>query len=198
MSRGSGIRVVGRSSSRDKREALPTQAERPSALETVLKALAIVGVIVGAANFFLQAVSIWITHPIMLASMAYLLIRFIFPALTRQASKATLAKSVEAVRGSGAPLARVCCTVGVGGVNHTGILNRATVYEGGIVIKVGFLTPFAVAASEIVAIRPKRVWGVKTIEVEHKSAIIASPLRFHCSERHPFVVALRTIAPAHS
>ena len=80
-------------------------------------------------------------------------------------------------------------------MNYSGPLIRFTVYPGGIVMKPIFLAPLAVPASEITAVRLKREWWAKGVEIAHTSSHVASPIFLHCPEDHPFVTALRTIAP---
>lgn len=140
-----------------------------------------------------HAISVWITHPLAMVSMAYLLFQHVFPSFTYRASKEAIAGAADDVRRSGPQLAKTACSGRVGGVNYSGPTIHAAAYPGGIVIKPLFQSPFASAASAITDVRASREWWVKGIEIVHTSAQVTSPIFLHCDEDDPFVATLRAI-----
>ena len=138
----------------------------------------------------LHAISIWITHPLAMASMAYLLFKHVFPSMMYRATNGELAEAEQAVRGSGTPLASISCGGRIGNMNYRGPLLRAEVYPGGIVVKPIFQAPFALATSDIASVHFKPEWWDKGVEIAHTSPQVTSPIFLRCSGDDPFMTAL--------
>ena len=143
----------------------------------------------------LHAISIWITHPLAMAAMAYLLFNHVFPSMMYRATNRELAEAEQAVRRSGTPLASICCggRIGNGNMNYRGPLVHAEVYPGGILVKPIFQAPFALATSDIASVHFKPEWWDKGVEIAHTSPQVTSPIFLRCSGDDPFMTALRKI-----
>ncbi len=145
-----------------------------------------------------QAFSVLITFPLAILGLAYLLLRYIFPAQLYRGPRAAFATAVRDVRASGPPLAAVRCSGTLGGLELSGPLVGATVYPGGVVIVPVLMPPFALNAREIVAIEFRRTWTTPGCEIVHSSAQIAQPIRLRCAETDPIVAALRSLVTANT
>ncbi|HEX5823950.1 MAG TPA: hypothetical protein VFY18_05750 [Candidatus Limnocylindrales bacterium] len=123
-----------------------------------------------------HGISVFITHPIAIAGMAYVLLRFVFPSM--MAGRATGALSTErvaAVSNSGSPLASARTGGKVGEVVFSGPMLRISVYPGGIVIKPAFMRERAILASEIRRVVKKSGILGRRVEIEHAGVDSTSP-----------------------
>jgi uncharacterized membrane protein YhdT len=169
-------------------------------MKTPLTILALICIVIGVVNFYSTTnadgqvgLPLLITHPLLMASMFYLLIEHVFPALIFRVPRERLDPTERAVRASGEPWATVLTSGRIGGLNLSGPLLRATVHPGGIAFKPLFLAPFALTAGEITAATYQATWLKRGLEITHHSPQVASPILVRCAEHDPFVAAAQRL-----
>jgi hypothetical protein len=138
-----------------------------------------------------HSLSVFVSHPLAMLGMAYVLFAFVFPSLMGRAQAAT-PQRVEAVRTSGPELASTSCSAKIGSVN---IRVRATVHPGGIVVKPMLIGPRAVLAREMRNLQPKSSFLLRGIALEHAAPDLASPLVLWVGRDASVESALRRLMP---
>jgi hypothetical protein len=141
----------------------------------------------------LHGIAMFISFPIGMVSMAYLLFRYVFPFLMTGRVAGPASPRVAVIEGSGAPVWSGSPGGVMGGVNFTMAMLDATVYPGGIVAKPRFMTPVAIAADEIRAVRFGRRIVTSTIEVDHAGIEVASPLVLYGGRDSPLAQAIAAL-----
>jgi hypothetical protein len=143
----------------------------------------------------IHAVSVFFTHPLALAGMAYLLFRFVFPSMMAgSTSQPGTDARAQRIRGSGQVLASGRTAGRVGEVSFSGPLLDVSVYPDGVVIKPVFMPPHAILASEILAVTAKRGIFGQRVEVAHTGADSTSPFVIFGSGDSSLVKAIESIA----
>lgn len=142
----------------------------------------------------LHATSVLITHPIALASGAYLLLRFIFPSMMAgRTSRVTTIDRARRIRSSG-PLLTSGRTAGqLGEVRFSGPLLDVSVFPGGLVIKPVFMNERAILASEIRDVTVKRGIFGQRIEIGHAGVDSISPFVLFGSGDSALVRAIQDV-----
>jgi hypothetical protein len=124
-----------------------------------------------------HAMSIFVTHPLALVGMAYLLIGFIFPSMISPRSAAALGTlRVQNVRDSGAVVASGRMAGRIGGLRLSGPLIEVAVYPSGVVVKPFLMAAKAVLRSEIRELKTLRGPFRRGLEMYHDGIEVASPL----------------------
>jgi hypothetical protein len=143
----------------------------------------------------IHGVSVFITHPLAMAGMAYLLFRFVFPSMmSGPTPHPGTDDRAGRIRDSG-PLLTSARTAGrVGKGSFSGPLLEVSVYVGGIVIKPVFIKPYTILASEILGVTAKRGIFGRRIEVAHTGADSTSPFVIFGSGDTALVQAIEHIA----
>ena len=143
----------------------------------------------------IHAVSVFITHPLALAGMAYMLFRFVFPSMMAgPTSQPGTDERAGRIRGSGHVLASGRTAGRVGEVSFSGPLLDVSVYPDGVLIKPVFMPAHAILASEIVRVTAKRGVFGQRVEVAHTGADSTSPFVIFGSGDSPLVKAIKAIA----
>jgi hypothetical protein len=176
-------------------------------LHRILPLLAVVAIVIGFANFgwFVGSttgpranpenpIPIWITHPLTMLSMAYLLFRFIFPALMGRQNATDAAAREQVLRASGPMLAAGRPRGRIGSVNMSRGLLTVQVFPDGILLNPIFMRSAAILRSEIIGIRVNgTLLGGHYIEVSYTSPAIHSPLLLYASPESDLVRAIEQI-----
>ena len=123
-----------------------------------------------------HAISVFLTHPMGMLAIGYLLLSYAFPAFIFRGTSAARAETEHAVRSSGTPWVTFRCGGKIGRLNVGGPLLRVAVHPRGIRIKPVLMAPFAIPASEIVQITVSDKWLMRGIELQHCSPCVASPI----------------------
>jgi hypothetical protein len=172
-------------------------------LRRVLPFLAATVVVVGFVNFFwsvgvsggLRPIPLWITHPLTLLGMAYLLFQFVFPAALRRQSATEAVEREQALRASGPQLAAANPGGQIGNLNMSRGLLAVRVYPGGILLKPIFMKPAAILKLEITSFHVKKtLWGGRYVELTYTSSAINSPLILYASPESDIARAIEQIA----
>ena len=142
----------------------------------------------------IHAISVFLTHPLGMLAMGYLLVQYMFPAFIFRGTREARAESERAVRSSGAPWATFRCGGRVGSLNVGGSLLRVVVYPGGLWIKPILMPPFAIAASELVEVKLAKKWLAHGIEVGHSSLCVANPVFLAPVKDPPVLAAFQRLA----
>jgi hypothetical protein len=141
-----------------------------------------------------HSLSVFITHPLAMAGMAYMLFRFGFPMFMggKTQGAATTAR-MEQIRTSGPVLATARCAGRIGEISVSGPLLEVSVLPAGIVIKPIFMPPRAIAASEIRRVVPHGGIFGSRLEIEHDGTDIGSPLILYVSAESSVGRAIRDL-----
>ena len=138
--------------------------------------------------------SIFITHPLAMAGMAYLLLRRTFPAQMAgsiAAEPEIARRRMEVVRSSGPVLASESMGGMVGPVRMTRPLLEVSVYPKGLIVRAKFMAEHAILAAEILSVRERRSLLQGSVEISHLGAGSKSPLLLYRAIDDPAVVAIR-------
>jgi hypothetical protein len=143
----------------------------------------------------IHGVSVFITHPLAIAGMAFLLTRFIFPSMmVGRTTQAGTDDRAARIRSSG-PLITSSRTAGqVGAIRFSGPLLNVSVYPGGLVIKPVFMNAHAIPASEIQSVEPRRGVFGRRVEISHAGVDSASPFVLFGSGDSALVKAIEHVA----
>jgi hypothetical protein len=144
------------------------------------------------SNF--HAASLYLTHPLALAAIAYLLLTQAFPTMTGT-NDAAGAQRVGRIRASGPPIASTRTGGKVGGLRATSPLVSVDVHPGGLVIKTLTLAPIGVEAANIIDVVPGRSFGTAMVRVVHREAGVPPDVRLYVKASSQVGVALRGLLP---
>jgi hypothetical protein len=126
----------------------------------------------------IHAISVFITHPLALLGMAYLVIGRAFPSRiagrVAPGSQAAWSRVVD-VRASGPSLASSRVSGGIGSLTFSRSLSL-DVRPGGILVKPMLMPEVAILANEVAAVRAGRRWLRAILTVDHAGIGMASPL----------------------
>jgi hypothetical protein len=169
-------------------------------MRVLLTALAICCAVVAFANFLVPMaagrslpVSVFITHPLGMAGMGYLLFTWIFPRALRRGSEEEHAERVRSIEEHGGSLAAGRYSGLIGSASFREPLLKVTVYPTGVVIKPIFMHVLALALNEITAVRLERVFFRQAVTIHHSSALVRKPVVLYCNADDPVVRALRSL-----
>ena len=135
--------------------------------------------------------SVFVTHPLALAGMAYLVIGVFLPMMMGRRSPEA-PERVRSVTSSGPMIASATCRARIGSLN---VRARVAVHTAGIVITPMLAGDRAVLAREIVASRERKTLLARGIEIEHAGVDIASPIAFWVAADSDVATAIRRTTP---
>jgi hypothetical protein len=141
-----------------------------------------------------HSASTFVTHLMMMASMAYLLFRFGFPGLMGSLDVAANEAAAEAIRASGAPLATGRTAGRIGGVNLAGPLLNVAVYPAGIIAKPIFMPERAIPMAAIDDVSTERSVIGNRIVIRH--SLTGSPFIVFGDPDDPLASAILGLAKA--
>jgi hypothetical protein len=144
----------------------------------------------------LHEMSVFVTHPLTMFAMSYILRASLANTLYR-APQTAIAQTVATVRTSGSLLRAIDCAGSFGGVHASGPLIHVEIYPGGMLIKLPTLAPVALRGDEITALREKKSWSERGIEIIHRSSQTPSPIRLRCEHNKSFCTTLERISQQH-
>ena len=139
----------------------------------------------------IHAASLFITHPLALAAIAYLLLTQAFPVMTGTNDGAGAAQRVSRIRASGPVTASARTGAKIGELRATSPLVNVDVRPGGVVIKLIGMAPIGVEAAMITGIVTGRSFGAATIRVVHGEPGTPADIRLFLKESSPVAVALQ-------
>jgi hypothetical protein len=142
----------------------------------------------------IHGASIFITHPLALAGLAYLLVTQFFPKRMGITGGAARTESVQRVLRSGSAIASARTGGRLGDLRATRPLVLVTVYPAGVVIKPVLMTAFAIPAERIRAVGAIRVLGTSGISIEHDEPDLPSRVWLYLGETDPVARAVRDLA----
>jgi hypothetical protein len=172
-------------------------------LRRVLPFLAAAVVVVGFVNFFWTVgaaggrvlIPLWISHPLLLLGMAYLLFQFVFPAAMGPQNATGIMEREQALLASGPQLAAANPGGRIGNLNMSRGLLAVRVFPGGILLKPIFMKPAVILKSEITSFRVKKtLLGGRYVELTYASSAINSPLILYASPESEIARAIEQIA----
>ena len=141
----------------------------------------------------LHSISVWITHPLAMLGMAYLLFNYGFPMFMGTVATHANAR-VTLVEGSGPRKIRVRCGGLVGQVQMTAPLLSVSVYPAGIVLKPMLMSPFAILGTEIRRLTASRPFLSSRFEVEHAGIDTPSPTMLFVKARSAVALEITALA----
>jgi len=140
----------------------------------------------------LQGRSIFVTHPLTMLAMAYLLFVWIFPLFVGSERRDT-PQRVARVQESGPPIASTSCSAQLGSLSISGPLLNVSVHPGGIILKPIFMPGRGILATEIAAVENKdRLWAHR-VSVRHTAPDVASMVILFIKEDSPVAQAIRSL-----
>ena len=177
-------------------------------MQRLLPFLAAVVIVVGFVNFFWPVgsatgpqgnastpIPLWITHPLAMLGMAYILFRFVFPAAIGRQGAAEASEREQILRASGPALAAANPGGRIGPLNMSRGLLAVHVFPGGILLKPVLMRSAAILRSEITALRvTKGLLGGRYVEVTFTSPVVNSPLVLYVSPDSDVARALEQIS----
>ena len=140
--------------------------------------------------------SIFITHPLALASMFYLTLRKAFPAQMAGSVPADSElgrKRIELVRSSGPVIIEQTMGGRVGPLTMTAPLLKVWVHPMGMIVRAMLGAEHAILAFEILAVRERRGFLRSGVEIPHLGLGSKSPLVLYRSIDDPIVSAVRDV-----
>jgi hypothetical protein len=141
-----------------------------------------------------HAASLFLTHPLALAAVAYLVFTVGFPSLTGARVGAEMTQRVERIRTSGSARASERTGGRFGELLVTKPLVNVAVHPGGAVIKVIGVAPIGLEAANLTAIVSDRSrLGTATIRIHHREADAPMDIRLYLDESSPVTLALRDL-----
>jgi hypothetical protein len=141
----------------------------------------------------LHEISTFLTHPLAMVSMGYLLFRFAFPAMMGSVDPVATSGDAASIRSSGPPLATGRTSGRIGGLTFGGPLVAVSVYRGGIVIKPVFMPERAIPLAAIQRITTQRSRLGDRVVVEYIGP--GSPLVVVGRLDRPVATAIVSLAP---
>src|SRR5258707_1733960 len=125
---------------------------------------------------------LWVTHPLALLSMAYLVFRVVFPAAMGRQGATDATQREQVLRASGPALASADPGGQIGTLTMSWPLLAVQVFPGGILLKPTFMRSAAILKSEITGLRVKKVLlGSRYVEVTYNASGVYSPLVLYVS-----------------
>lgn len=141
-----------------------------------------------------HALSVFVTHPLAMAGLAYLPFRDLFPNLMAGSAGRGLAVArAHLVRQSGLEVASTRCAGTVGGVRFAGPLLGVSVFPGGILIKPVLLDPCVILASEVRRVTVQRRFIDQRLEIEHAGVGSISPVTLSVPAGSAVTMAIRNL-----
>ena len=140
--------------------------------------------------------SIFITHPLALASMFYLSLRKAFPA--KMAGSVAVGSELgrqrlELVRGSGPAITEQTMGGRVGPLTMTAPLLKIWVHPKGLIVRAMLGSEHAILAFEILGVRERQGFLQSGVEIPHLGLGSKSPLVLYRSIDDPIVSAIRDV-----
>jgi hypothetical protein len=155
----------------------------------VLPYVAFVAIVVGFGNYFwFHEPSLFITHPLALVGIGYLLVRQSFPPPLEGAGAAVLNRQrVQQIEQSGPLIASVRCGGSLGQVRLGWPLLKASVHPGGLLIKPVFMSPRAILAAEVSRAYIQRSFlSGRPLVIDHVAMGLRSPIKLYLSSASVF------------
>jgi hypothetical protein len=141
-----------------------------------------------------HAASVFVTHPLAMAGIAYLLFAYVFPNAIGPASRmGPAADRAQLVRGSGAMLARGRTSGRIGGLWLSGPLIEISVFPAGLVIKPFFMPARTILWSEIHGVIFEHGLFKRGTWIDHDGVEVASPILLRFRPTDPVVKAVERL-----
>lgn len=135
-----------------------------------LTVVAVVVAVLGIANFFAQVVPLYISHPLSIAAIGYVLVVQVFP-------RAVLRAADPPPPLAGPPLVARRCSGRIGAIDIRNMM-WVTVYADRIVVRVMLLGTRTIMADEIISVSEESLLahGATGIRITHSAAGLVSPV----------------------
>jgi amino acid transporter len=164
-------------------------------MKIALTILALCLVIVGFANFFRSLnekelpISIMITHPLLILSIAYLLFQYLFPLNVYRGDRQAIEQHASSLSKSNL-ISSMSCGGRIGW--FSGPLLRVQLFENGMIVHPLFMPRFAIDFSEIKSVDVKTGLLRTSVEIIHSSQQVQNPIILNCSSKNPLVLKLQS------
>ncbi len=140
----------------------------------------------GFINFFISLrqptpIPVFISHPLAMIAMAFLLFQYIFPTVLYRSTKEERLRSIQALYSTGPLLASTICGGRIGNLMFRGPFLRVEVYPGGLLLKPFLLSNSAILLADIKTLHTRKIWLTDVVEILHTSHSVATPIQLGCS-----------------
>jgi len=143
----------------------------------------------------IHGLSVFVTHPLAMLGMAYLLFGVVFPAVVGRQGRGQAAEREMLLRASGPELASGKPGGRIGILNMSGGLLDARVFPGGLLLKPVFMPPLAILKTEITDLRvSKALLGGQYVEITYASPGMTSPTLLYTSPTSDLARAIELMA----
>jgi hypothetical protein len=154
-------------------------------MRNVLTVLAVVVAGLGSVNFFTETIPLYISHPLGMLALGYLIVGRILPArILRPADPPPPL--------TGRPLASARCSGAIGTVRVQQMM-RVTAYADRLVVGVTLVGSRTIMADQLTRLSVRgTLW--QTIRIEHTAAGLVSPVTLQLRAAHPLRQAVTWLA----
>jgi hypothetical protein len=141
----------------------------------------------------LHASSVFLTHPLAMAGLAYLLFRVFFPATLPSQRGPAASERLEVVGASGPQVSGRRVAGRLGDLRLSGPLLDVAVHPGGVVLKPPFMTPVVLLADEILGLSWGRSWGSDRLTIQYRPGVWVGPMYLFVGPTDPIAVAIESL-----
>jgi hypothetical protein len=139
----------------------------------------------------LHGASLFLTHPLALAAMAFLVFTVALPSMIGTKDAAGTAQRVDRIRASGSVQASERTGGRIGEVRATKPLVRVDVHAGGVIIKLIGAAPIGLEAANVTDVVAGRSLGTATVRIVHREVDTPADIRLYLKESSLVTAALR-------
>lgn len=156
-------------------------------MRNVITALAVVVAALGIANFFTQTIPVFVSHPLAVLAIGFLVLRRVAPAVL-------LRSAGPPPPHTGPPHATARCSGSIGAVQLRNML-KVTAYADRLVVGVPLVGSRTIMAGQLVRVDEQHVLahGWPAIRIEHTSPGLVSPVTLLLRAAHPLRQAIETL-----
>jgi hypothetical protein len=156
-------------------------------MRNVITALAVVVAALGFANFFTQTIPVYISHPLGMLAIGFLLLRRVAPAML-------LRPADPPPPHTGPPHATARCSGSIGAIQLRNML-KVTAYADRLVVGVPLVGTRTIMADQLVRVDQQSVLahGWPAIRIEHTSSGLVSPVTLLLRAAHPLRHAIEML-----
>jgi hypothetical protein len=137
-----------------------------------------------------HSISVIVTHPLLMLSMAYLMFQYLFPLSVYRGDRQAMEQHAASLSKSNL-ISSKSCGGRIG--SFSGPLLRVQLFETGMIIHPLFMRRFGIEFSQIKSVDAKYGLLCPGVEIIHSSQQIQNPIILNCSPNDPFILRLQSL-----